>query len=65
MGASERGACWRCAWFDRLEGEEADGGFCRRYPPQPDMEAIVWPGVGYLDWCGEYREREEDEPCPV
>lgn len=52
-----QGACWRCAYFDRKMDEEEDGGFCRRYPPQATGEdVVVWVGVDFMDWCGEFEE---------
>ena len=71
MGASEKVACWRCRYFNttlyadelhlRLLGEGDDKigfGICHRFP----MHVRV---LGESDWCGEYREHEEGEPCPV
>ena len=55
------GTCWRCKWFDRDE-RDADGeGICRRYPPslagfEDDAVVETWPGVEFLDWCGEFEE---------
>lgn len=53
-------ACWRCEFFDRDSDETEDGGFCRRFPPESTNNGVMclWPGVEYLDWCGEYKEVE-------
>ena len=63
---SEKGACWRCAYFERDdEDEHTEDGFCHRYPPVPvsfcDGEEIATttPGVYALGWCGEFKEEEE------
>lgn len=54
-------ACWRCAYFDRKMDEEEDGGFCRRYPPQATGDnVVVWAGVDYVDWCGEFRDENRE-----
>lgn len=53
--------CWNCRYFDRVPESDEDGGFCRRYPPQStdDGTACIWPGVDYMDWCGEFWPKEE------
>ena len=53
-------ACWRCAYFDRDPGETEEGGYCRRYPPTTEGLHAMWPGVEYLDWCGEFEELYAD-----
>ena len=59
---SELGACWRCVYFDRNPEEREEGGFCRRFPPLSAYgeDGNAFPGVGFIDWCGEFREGEDE-----
>lgn len=58
--AREHGACWRCRYFDKDPEDPEEGGFCRRYPPQMVGDYPFYPGVDYIDWCGEFREEATD-----
>lgn len=57
----DRGACWRCRFFEYVpDSDDDDSGVCRRYPPTPlvDDEGgfAALPFVEYTDWCGEFVE---------
>lgn len=58
MSDANHPACWRCRFFDRDPDDHEEGGYCRRYPPisADSGNRCMWPGVGYLDWCGEWKE---------
>jgi len=71
--------CDTCKWHDvdglyKFYGAKADGmgdlGFCRRYPPRPNVERLNngeprvnklvfgdFPETGEDEWCGEWSER--------
>ena len=53
---SDSPACWNCRYFDRDQNCDADGGFCRRFPPQSSNNGTncILPGVDFMDWCGEF-----------
>ena len=59
----DRGACWRCRWFEPDPDADDEGGFCVRRPPQmfvTDDEIVsAWPGVEPLGRCGEFEEEED------
>ena len=59
MTAGDNGACWRCVYFDTEPDMMKDElGFCRRFPPTVvDADYNAFVGVGYTDWCGEFREQ--------
>lgn len=61
MSGERRPACWRCRFFDRDSDSDEDGGFCRRYPPvsADSGNRCMWPGIEYMDWCGEFEEEDE------
>ena len=48
-----RNRCDNCTWYDHSEG-----GLCRRYPPHPKSGL---PGVGRVDWCGEWAASNDDD----
>ena len=62
MTAGTEPRCWNCRYFDRDWSSDDDGGFCRRYPPHglDDGVSSVFPGVDYMDWCGEFQPKEDD-----
>ena len=49
--------CSKCLHWFKIA---ADGGACRRYPPQLNLSpgtmlgSAMWPLTGAADWCGEY-----------
>lgn len=58
-----RAACWRCRFFEQGDWDETEeeragfaDGFCHRFPPVPDGDYALLPGVGALSWCGEFEE---------
>ncbi len=60
---TDEGACWRCRFFVEDPDDGDAGGFCRRFPPVPvfndgDVMCLI-PGVEALEWCGEFKEKEE------
>ena len=59
----DRGACWRCQWFEPDEERHDDCGDCHRFPRVACIDddgsaGFVWPSVEYIDWCGEFLEAE-------
>ena len=62
---SDVGACWRCMWFVHdKDAENAETGWCYRYPPQMvvgdgECPTTGWlPPVTFLSFCGEFKEAD-------
>ena len=63
---SDNGACWRCRWYEHDEdAENAETGWCHRYPPQMVVSDGEYPTTGwlppvtFLEYCGEFEEGED------
>ncbi len=48
-----KGTCKECEYFS--------SGYCHRYPPQTKTTSDQWAEVSEVDWCGEFRLREEEQ----
>lgn len=59
--------CATCRWFDdkvtTRPSEKADG-YCRRRSAvcggTSEYAYTTWPNVYRVDWCGEYKERNDN-----
>jgi hypothetical protein len=51
--------CKNCLYY------ESDNNFCRRYPPYvivlSDKSINIFPEINEFEWCGEFKEKEEDD----
>ena len=55
-------ACGNCRFFDPWF-RDAEGGRCRRHPPQQIVDDhYSWPEVYAVNWCGEWEARQAEEP---
>jgi hypothetical protein len=64
--------CWNCQYsvdFEENEKGEPTKGMCRRYPPSPctmdisdnpDILNSTFPEVNEDDWCGEWRDENNE-----
>ena len=61
-----RPRCDLCHYWDFFSdvGRNAEG-LCRRYPPTSTSFTGDWPATADSDWCGEFREQQEDDEQSV
>lgn len=45
--------CQTCIYWEAMAG--TDIMVCKRYPPNA---LYKWPRTGWMDWCGEHKDKE-------
>lgn len=55
--------CLNCEFWEGISRELPNTeGVCHRYPPTIlQNEEHIHPVMDYLDWCGEFKEKEQEE----
>lgn len=61
MDASLPVKCANCEFYVPTNRGFFPAGQCRRYPPSTRGHSAdaVWPLVEPVQWCGEYREKDD------
>jgi hypothetical protein len=56
--------CGNCRYFI-AQPPEKTSGMCRRYPPTVPGDALRWPSVYAVHWCGEWKNVAVVQALPV